>query len=1184
MAFRLVSKFQPTGDQPQAIAQLTDGMKSGLPHQVLLGVTGSGKSVTGDTPVYIRKGRTPQLIKMGELADSYMERGAEKVKCAGNTEILEGESLSNLYAFSIDPMTKRMGWKRVYQITRHCAPKKLHRIRTACGKEVAVTGDHTFWVLRNGKLSLIKTSEMREGDYLPVPRKLPPPNKPLRKLSILPLLRQLNLYFCIPRPQLLAHEKLLYKTLGPSKAWRVLHREERISEKKFLALTKYAPSLRENARVGLVRQRYQYPLDLPLDSHWLNFLGFYLAEGHAADKCVLLTTADRKAWQATQKTLRTIGLNGVKRRLDQYGYQISSQILRVLCADLCGKNAYTKHFPYFWTQLSNQQLGWLIAAYFSGDGGVEQDTTISCSTVSRRLSSELVYALLRFGIHARIRHKKVRVPNSKRMSDVWILSITGQKNIEIFAKEIGFTTSAKQSKLRKLIRPTTNTNVDIIPTTGSWMYQTRQHLGLLQREVAGSLMDRSHISMLEAGIRQPSRHVFIRVIDTFERAAKKRIRNESLLGELKEYKALLNAVWTPVKSIQEFSGKGFVYDFAVQDNETFLAGFGGLFVHNTFTVANIIEKTQRPALIVAANKTLAAQLYEEFKEFFPDSGVHYFVSYFDYYQPEAYIPSTDTYIEKDSKINEVLDRLRHEAAQDALARRDTIVVASVSCIYNIGSPEEYARISLEIRAGQTLERRKFLEHLTSLQYSRNDIAFAPGLFRLRGDTVDVFSVTGREIIRFEFHGPILEALSVAEPSLSPQFRSRESWTLFPAKFWVTPQDKLKIALQNIRTELSHRLVALKTQGKLLEAQRLEQRTQYDLEMIEESGYCHGIENYSRHMEFREPSTPPFTLLDYFPKDFMVFVDESHLTLSQLRAMSTQDRVRKQSLVDHGFRLPSAIDNRPLTFEEFLAKAPQIIHVSATPGSWEMQRAKGHVAEQLIRPTGLLEPALEIRPTAHQMQDAVDEIKKAKELGQRSLVITLTKRLAEEIADHLQRQGVNTQWLHSEIKTLERPEILEKFRRGVYDALVGVNLLREGLDLPEVALVLILDADKEGFLRNETTLIQTMGRAARHPKGRAILYADTMTGSVKSAVQEVERRRDIQAAYNKEHDIIPQPIVKEIREWSLGAKKRDAIAEEFGLVSDPKLLEKEMTEAAKNLDFERAAQLRDLLKQRKDATS
>jgi excinuclease ABC subunit B len=597
----------------------------------------------------------------------------------------------------------------------------------------------------------------------------------------------------------------------------------------------------------------------------------------------------------------------------------------------------------------------------------------------------------------------------------------------------------------------------------------------------------------------------------------------------------------------------------------------------TYTVANLIAKTQKPTLVISPNKTLAAQLYQEFKEFFPESGVHYFVSYYDYYQPEAYIPQSDTYIDKDAKINDTLDRLRHEAVQDVLARKDVIVVASVSCIYNIGSPEDYQNIALDLKVGQKIDRRKLLSHLTSLQYQRNDIECKPGAFRIRGEVIEVFVVTGKELVRLELTGDTIENLSVSQNSIAPAYIPIEKYKFYPAKFWVTPENKLKIAMQNIRLELQEQIQKLKKQNKLAEAQRLEQRTNYDLELIEESGYCHGIENYSSHMEFRNSGEAPYTLIDYFRDDFLVFIDESHLTLPQLRAMSAGDKARKLSLVEHGFRLPSAVDNRPLTFQEVIKRTPQTIYVSATPGEYELEESgRKNIVEQIIRPTGLLEPTIEIRPTENQIQDVIAEIEKYKEKKQRTLLITLTKRLAEDISDYLAQRDIAVQWLHSEVKTLDRPVILEDFRKGKYDVIVGINLLREGLDLPEVALVAILDADKEGFLRNETMLIQTMGRAARHTEGKALLYADKNTLSMQNAIREVERRRKIQQNYNKEHGITPQAIIKDIRSWNF-ASKEEVAAAEFGAIQDVKLLEKEMKLAAQNLDFERAAQIRDLIK-------
>ncbi|HXK32236.1 MAG TPA: excinuclease ABC subunit UvrB [Candidatus Paceibacterota bacterium] len=603
----------------------------------------------------------------------------------------------------------------------------------------------------------------------------------------------------------------------------------------------------------------------------------------------------------------------------------------------------------------------------------------------------------------------------------------------------------------------------------------------------------------------------------------------------------------------------------------------------TFTMAKVIEKIQRPTLIISHNKTLAAQLYQEFKEFFPNNAVHYFVSYYDYYQPEAYIPQTDTYIEKDAKINEEIDRLRHAAVQDLLSRKDIIIIASVSCIYNIGSPEDYQKVSLEIKTNQKLKRKDLLSCLTSLQYRRNDIDFKPGNFRIRGSIIEIYSVTGEEILQIETFNDRIESIKSKKNAFDSKYKTIDSFKLFPAHFWVTPQQKLNIAIENIRLELQEQLKKLKKQKKLVEWQKLSQRTNYDLEMMKETGFCHGIENYSRHLEFRKPGSPPYALVNYYPKDFLVFIDESHITLPQLKAMAVQDKIRKKTLIDYGFRLPSAVDNRPLRFDEFEKSVNQTIYVSATPGEYENQKIKNNksslLVEQLVRPTGLLEPSIEIRPIKNQVKDLIEEIKKRILKKQRILAITLTKRLAEAVSDYLEEEGIKSKWLHSEIKTLERPEILKNLREGKYDVLVGINLLREGLDLPEVSLIAILDADKEGFLRSETTLIQTMGRASRHTEGHVILYADKITMSMAKAIKEIERRRKIQEDYNKKNKITPKAIIKAIRDWPFN--KKEETATEFWPIRDKKLLEKEMKTAANNLDFEKAAEIRDLIKKLKN---
>jgi excinuclease ABC subunit B len=606
----------------------------------------------------------------------------------------------------------------------------------------------------------------------------------------------------------------------------------------------------------------------------------------------------------------------------------------------------------------------------------------------------------------------------------------------------------------------------------------------------------------------------------------------------------------------------------------------------TFTIANVIERTQRPALILAHNKTLAAQLYAEFKSFFPENAVEYFVSYYDYYQPEAYVPKHDLYIEKETEINEEIDRLRLSTTASVLSRRDVIVVASVSSIYGIGSPEAYGRVVINLEVGGHYRRNALLRQLVESHYERNDLELRPGTFRVRGDTLEVLPAYEEQGFRMSFFGDELERIAQFNPLTGELLADRKSVSIYPAKHFITEDEKLRAAITDIEVELQERLADLKNHEKLLEAQRLEQRTLYDLEMLREVGYCSGIENYSRHLDQRPPGSPPWTLIDYFPPDFLLIVDESHMTIPQVRGMYAGDRSRKEVLVEFGFRLPSALDNRPLSFDEFEARVGQAIYTSATPGPYELEHAS-QVVDQVIRPTGLVDPEVEIRPVEGQVDDLVAEIRRRVDVGQRALVTTLTKRMAEDLSEYLRELGIKVHYLHSEIDTIERVEILRDLRLGVYDVVVGINLLREGLDLPEVSLVAILDADKEGFLRSGTALIQTIGRAARHVDGRVIMYADKITDSMRRALDETERRRSKQIAYNQEHGIEPVSIMKEVRDLTDQMAAR-SVAEEAGSygtslgVTMPKdelqrlirELEKQMRAAAEGLEFEKAAALRD----------
>ncbi|PCF44253.1 excinuclease ABC subunit UvrB [Staphylococcus delphini] len=607
----------------------------------------------------------------------------------------------------------------------------------------------------------------------------------------------------------------------------------------------------------------------------------------------------------------------------------------------------------------------------------------------------------------------------------------------------------------------------------------------------------------------------------------------------------------------------------------------------TFTMSNVIKEVGKPTLIIAHNKTLAGQLYSEFKTFFPENRVEYFVSYYDYYQPEAYVPSTDTFIEKDASINDEIDQLRHSATSALFERDDVIIIASVSCIYGLGNPDEYRDLVVSIRVGMEMDRSDLLRKLVDVQYTRNDIDFRRGTFRVRGDVVEIFPASREELcIRVEFFGDEVDRISEINYLTGEVLKEREHFALFPASHFVTREEKMKIAIERIEKELEEQLAYLRSENKLLEAQRLEQRTNYDLEMMREMGFTSGIENYSVHLTLRPLGSTPYTLLDYFGDDWLIMIDESHVTLPQIRGMYNGDQARKQVLVEHGFRLPSALDNRPLKFEEFEQKAKQLVYVSATPGPYEIEHTD-EMIEQIIRPTGLLDPKIEVRPTKNQIDDLLSEIQERTEQGERVLITTLTKKMSEDLTTYLKEAGVKVNYLHSEIKTLERIEIIRDLRMGTFDVLIGINLLREGLDIPEVSLVVILDADKEGFLRSERSLIQTMGRAARNDKGHVIMYADRITDSMEVAIDETERRREIQIAYNEKHGIVPKTINKEIHDVISATVETDETNEDQRKEVPKKMtkkerektienVEKEMKEAAKALDFERATELRDLL--------
>ena len=1183
--FSLKSQYSPTGDQPTAIEKLTAGLNDGAEHQTLLGVTGSGKSVIGDTPIFVR---TSQGVISHEPIKDLIQRLflalPNYIEHRGDTEILTSEKVPELLryeAYSFDPATGRASWKPIRQFIRHRSPNKLYTITTACGRSVTVTGDHNFFALRNGKLQLMRTSDMTRKDYLPLPLALPAPHHPLQTINLSDYLTRPERFF-VSMPSIptywAANAKILRPLLTASKTHGLFYADERVSLSLYHKLTAALPTLQENARIAGHRHPQHTLLTQAVTDTLLRLFGYYIAEGHAENNYIIISSGDDEIIDDFTRTLKDIGLYW-RRRPDTYDYQINSCVWSGVLAALCGRDSRSKKLPSFWTQLSTPQLAHVLKAYFSADGGISGQS-IECTTASRFLASDVAYALLRFGIVARIHKRRIRLPLKTERRDYWRVTISGQQFLRIFSEQIGFIIEEKQRRLLTLLGKTYNTNTDVIPAAGAWIRKTRTRLLIRQRDMAdGCGVTRSLVSLIEHGKRVPSRQTFDSILTFLEHHAGK---DKDVVREIIAQRGLLELYWTPVKNVSDVLGEAFVYDIAVEENETFLAGDGGLFVHNTFTMANVIARTQRPTLVISHNKTLAAQLYEEFKEFFPENGVHYFVSYYDYYQPEAYIPQSDTYIEKDAKINEVIDALRHAATASVLTRKDVIIVASVSCIYGVGSPAEYEKVSMKLSVGTRMTQKELMQNLIRLQYARNPIDPKQGHFRTRENTVEIFLPNGDEIVRIAFEKNAVTDISVTKVSLAEREHVRRvpAFTIFPAKHFVTPQDKLPLAIANIQSELAMRLAELKKQERVLEAARLKQRTEYDLAMLASAGYVNGIENYSRHLEFRESGTPPHTLLDYFRyahgDDFLTLIDESHATLPQIRGMYRGDRARKDVLVQYGFRLPSAVDNRPLTFDEFREKTGQIIYVSATPSAYELEKSGEHVAEQVIRPTGILDPIIEVRPTKGQVQDVIREVKARIAKNERSLVLALTKRLAEDISDYLAEAGIKAEYLHSEVKTLDRPDILKKLRTGEHDVIVGINLLREGLDLPEVSFIAVLDADKEGFLRNETTLLQIIGRAARHTDGTVILYGDTKTGSMAAAIHETDRRRTIQAAYNEAHGVTPQGISKAIRESMFDKTDQDdeTLVPSGTSTEVLKALEHEMKKAAREMDFERAAKIRD----------
>lgn len=1136
--FYLEAPYEPTGDQPGAIRELVERIRSGERYSVLLGATGTGKSVPGDTELLLVVGDELRLVPLGPLVDGLLPSRENKSAVA---------QVSDVHCLALDPMTQEVSFCPVSAFSRHPASPFLFRIKTDSGHSVDVTPDHGVWVLRRDGLFLERGDSVKPGDYLPSPRSLPPiKTKRPEFLDITEILRG---------------GRLTVEYRG--QAWPIeefceIKREKGIETKDLTKAT----------IVGLMGKRI--PGAVALGPTWARFMAYAYSAHLVQNRYVNFILPTPAARKDLPDILDQLGFpRGVFR--SEKLYQVSSRTLWELLARLVGRHKRTRNIPFCAGPCSEAGASAMVSALVETSGRINK-RRFWFNAKSAGMLYSLECALSNLGIGYRVflpagRRGYFKVVLDRKED---ILALAG---IEGLSRE-------RSLKLRRLAERLRDGRVPV-PIPGGALRNERNRRGLLEKDLAmASGLSLAQVSHLETGRT-------VSLSGGFERI------KDFLPPELRNLDRLR---WHRVVSVEQVNSDGdFVYDLTVPGPQTFLAGYPGLFVHNTFTIANVIKETGLPTLVISHNKTLAAQLYGEFRRFFPRNAVEYFISYYDYYMPEAYIPETDTYVPKEADINERIERLRLRTAASLLSRRDVIVVASVSCIYSLGDPEEMREEFVFLEAGNEYDLAELSRKLVNLQYERTTGDLARGRFRLKGDTLDIIPAYEEEIWRLEFFGNRLERITAREPVSLRVKRETQAVSIYPAAHFIVSRPRLEKALAGIEEELRDRLEELERDGKLLEAQRLKQRTMFDLEMLREIGYCHGVENYSLFLSGRAPGERPTCLIDYFPRPFLTVIDESHVTVPQIAGMYEGDRSRKEILVEHGFRLPSCLDNRPLKFSEVEELLGQVIFMSATPGPPELEKTDGVIVEQIIRPTGLVDPEMEIRPTEGQIDDILNEIGRATSAGQRVLVTTLTKRSAEELSAFLRDAGVKSDYLHSELDAMERVRVLRDLRLGKINVLVGVNLLREGLDLPEVSLVIITDAERTGFLRSYTSLIQTAGRAARNLAGKVILYANEITPAMEKALSETARRRERQLRYNQEHGIIPRSVVKspdevmattgiledaaipepdtqdaerQAQKVIKSSTRPDAIAE----------LERLMNDAAERLDFESAAVFRDALRE------